>query len=35
MTRKQISTRTRFEVFKFRYFCGVCWTKIREMEGGK
>lgn len=19
----------------FRYFCGVCWTKIREMEGGK
>lgn len=54
MTRKAMSKKLRFEVFKrdgfccqycgaknlrssnrtFRYFCGVCWTKIREAEDG-
>lgn len=37
--RKRVSTRSRFEVFKdrdykaFKYFCGVCWNMVHDVEG--
>lgn len=36
--RKQLSAKTRFEVFKrdgfvCQYFCGICWNWIRGEAG--